>query len=244
MRIAISGCTSSGKSTLIEAFRRRWPMYTTPVRTYRDMIKEMGLDHSSLSNDETQLLILDFMMQEHEKYKLGDKVIFDRCPLDNLVYTLQGNADNKISDEVAGATISFVRESLKNLDIIFWIKRDPNIKVVQEGLREVNLEFIAETDKIFGDLFHQYSENLESDIFFPKEDVPALLQMEGSTVDDRLAYIGEFIDYKGDLIETENSILDPSNIDLLQEMLEDQQKATINEDQMKRVMENFKVNKQ
>jgi len=41
-------------------------------------------------------------------------------------------------------------------------------------------------------------------------------------VDDKIWFIGEFIDYKGDLIETTDSILDPSNVDLLEQMLKEQ----------------------
>jgi predicted ATPase len=58
MRISISGCAGSGKSTLLKAFLNRWPMYSTPLKTYRDVIKENNLSHSSNTNDETQLTIL------------------------------------------------------------------------------------------------------------------------------------------------------------------------------------------
>ena len=236
MRICISGCAGSGKSTLVKAFLNRWQMYTTPMRTYRDVIIENKLDHSSKTSAESQLEILDFMMIEHEKYPKEYKVIFDRCPWDNLAYTLLGNANNLISDEVTAATISLVKESMKNIDMIFWLKHDPNIKIVEDGLRDTNLKFILDSDSIFKDLFHQYCENLESDIFYPKEDCPAILQMEGSTVDDRLQFIGEFIDYKGDLIETKDSILDPSNVELLEKMIKEQQSEISNEFQIKNIM--------
>lgn len=240
MRISISGCAGSGKTTLIKSFLHRWPMYTTPLKTYRDIIKESNLNHSSKTNEESQLLILDWMMREQEKYDKDSKVIFDRCPYDNLAYTLQGNANGLISDEITAATISFVREAMKGLDIIFWIKHDPNIRIVEDGLRDTNLAFIKQTDEVFTDLFHQYCENLESDIFFPKEDTPAIVQVEGATVDDRIQFIGEFIDYKGDLIETENSILDPSNIDLLEKMLKDQQGQMEQDVQIKNILKNVK----
>ena len=215
-------------------------MYTTPTRSYRDIIQESGLGHSSKTSAESQLLILDWMMEEQKKYPKNANVIFDRNPWDNLAYTLQGNANGLISDEVAAATISLVREALKDLDIIFWIKKDATIKVVADGLRDITEGFIEQTEEIFKDLFHQYCENLESDIFYPPQDCPALIMMEGSTVDDRLAFIGEFIDYKGDLIETETSILDPKNVELLEQMIGEQKGEMANEAQLQAIMKQFK----
>lgn len=240
MRVSVTGAANTGKTTLVKAFLKKWPMYTTPTSTYRDYLLENNLTHSSNTSEETQLGILDWMMKEHEKYGPKSKVIFDRNPLDNLAYTLQANAAGTISDEVTAASISLVRESLKNLDIIFWIKSDPSIPIVNDGMREADPKFIAETDQIFQDLYHQYCENLESDIFFPKEDCPAIIQLEGLTVDDRLWFIGEFIDYKGDLIETESSILDPSNADLLEQMLNEQKGEMVKDNQINNLMKQIK----
>lgn len=241
MRVSISGPTNSGKSTLVKSFRDKWPMFVSPTKTYRDVITESNLSHSSNTSEETQLLILDWMMKEQEKYGQKSKVIYDRCPLDNLVYTLYANSKNLISDEVCAASISLVRESLKNLDIIFMLRYDPDIKIVADGMRDTDLQFIKDTDQIFGDLYHQYCENLESDIFFPKEDCPAIIQVDGKSVDDRIWFIGEFIDYKGDLIETTNSILDPSNVDLLEQMLGEQQAEMGKDAQIKSLMNQIKT---
>jgi hypothetical protein len=240
MRVSVTGAANTGKTTLVEAFLKKWPMYSTTQKTYRDYLVENNLEHSSNTSEETQLGILDWMMKEHEKYGPKSKVIFDRNPLDNLAYTLQANAAGTISDEVTAASISLVRESLKNLDIIFWIKSDPSIPIINDGMRDTDAKFIAETDQIFQDLYHQYCENLESDIFFPKEDCPAIIQLEGSTVDDRLWFIGEFIDYKGDLIETESSILDPSNADLLEQMLNEQKGEMVKDNQINTLMKQIK----
>ena len=232
MRISISGSANSGKSTLVKAFLNKWPMYSTPTKTYRDIIKENNLTHSSNTSDETQLLILDWMMQEQSKYPSGSKVIYDRCPLDNLAYTLHGNALGKISDETTAATISFVKEAMKDLDIIFWIKHNPNIKIVNDGLRDTSEDYIKQTDQIFQGLFDQYMENLEYDVFFPKDDCPAFICIDNQfvTIDDRLMFIGEFIDYKGELIEGD-SILDPDNLEFLENMLKDQEREFENDDQ-------------
>jgi predicted ATPase len=241
MRISISGPTNSGKTTLVEAFLKKWPMYKTPQKTYRDIIKDNNLLHSSATTEETQLSILDWMMLEQKKHK--DFILYDRCPLDNLVYTLYANSKDLISDEVCAASISLVRESLKNLDMIFILRYDPDIKIVDDGMRDTDLSFIKETDQIFGDLYQQYCDSLESDIFFPVNDSPAIIQIDGKTVDDRLWFIGEFIDYRGELIETTNSILDPSNNDLLEQMLNEQKNAKNDDVQIKQLMNQIKGNR-
>jgi predicted ATPase len=223
MKISISGTSCTGKSTLLEAMLRRWPMYITPTMTYRDVIKEHKLSHSSVTNEETQLMILNWMLEEQDKYKKGQKVVYDRCPWDNLAYTLQGNMNNQISDSVTAATIDIVKASLKEIDIIFWLRHDPDIKIVDDGMRDTNLQFIKETDQIFADLYQQYAEHLETSPFYLMENCPAIIEVIGTSVDDRLNWIGEFIDEKGDLIETTQSILDPENADILEQLLKDQQ---------------------
>jgi len=241
MKIAVSGTSCTGKSTLVKAFLHKWPMYSTPTKTYRDIIKNNQLSHSSFTNAETQLTILDWMMREQDNTPRKSNVIYDRCPWDALAYTLKSNEDGVISDEVTAAIISLVRESLKGLDIIFWIKHDPNIKIVEDSLRDTNVEYIKQVDVIFKDLFHQYCENLESDIFLPKEDCPAIIHLEDAkTLDDRIQFIGEFLDYKGELIETESSILDPNNADLLEQMIREQQVEIGNDIQMKSILSNIK----
>jgi len=54
MRIAISGTVCQGKSTLIKDFLETWPNYNTPEKTYKDVIIEQGLEHSSTTNKDTQ----------------------------------------------------------------------------------------------------------------------------------------------------------------------------------------------
>lgn len=241
MRISISGSANTGKTTLINAFLNRWPMYATPVRSYRDVIKENSLSHSSNTSDETQLTILNFMMEEMKKYPKDSKVIYDRCPWDNLAYTLQGNALDKISDQTTAASISFVKESMKDIDIIFWLKHNPSIKIVDDGLRDVKLDYIKQTDQIFQELFNQYMDNLEEDVFYPKEDCPAIVCVDDhfTTIDDRLMFIGEFIDHKGDLIEGD-SLLDPNNLDVLEQMVKDQSHEKENEDRINKIISEFK----
>jgi predicted ATPase len=222
MKISLSGCGNSGKSTLLQAFLRRWPMYKTPTTTYRDLIVSEGLQHSSKTSDETQALILDWMLKEQDKYGKDDMIIYDRSPWDCLAYTLQGNEADIISDGTTAAIVDIVKNSLKHIDIIFWLRHDPSIRIVDDGMRDTDLDFIKKSDQIFADLYHQYAEHLETSPFYISQNTPAIVEVIGSSVDDRIAWIGEFLNERGELIETEKSILDPENVQILEQMLKDQ----------------------
>jgi thymidylate kinase len=222
MRVSVSGTSNTGKSTLVKAFLKKWPMYKTTAKTYRDILTENNLEHSSKTTTETQLLILDWMTQTLEENKDEKYVVYDRCPLDNLAYSLHAAEKNLISEEVLGITVDVVRRSLKNLDIIFWLKYDPAIKIVNDGTRDTNLNYIREIDDIFAGLYEQYSDHLGNTPFFIAEDCPAIIPVDMTNLDDRIAWIGEFIDQKGNLIETGESVLDPKNLEMMEQMLKDQ----------------------
>lgn len=241
MKIAIIGAQNVGKTTLIQSFLKKWPMYKTTSKTYRDILKEKNLQHSSNTTAETQLLILDWMTQTLEENKNEKYVIYDRCPLDNLVYTLHATEKDLVSEDVLGVTVDIVRRSLKNLDIIFWIKYDPAIKIVSDGTRDTNLNYIREIDDIFTGLYEQYSEDLKDTPFFIAEDCPAIIPIENiPNIDDRIAWIGEFIDQKGDLIETADSVLDPKNLEIMEQMLKEQGMWVEKDKQYQNVVDQFK----
>jgi predicted ATPase len=239
MRIAFSGTQNTGKTTLVKAFLDKYPMFLLPEKTYRDIITENNLDHSSNTTEETQLLILDWMMKNHENYTKSAKVVHDRCVWDNLAYTLSGNAHGQISDEVTAASISLVRESLKHIDIIFWLPYSDHIQIVEDGIRDTNEMHIREVDSIFEQLYEQYCENLESDIFYPKEDAPAIIKIEGFSVDDRLAYIGEFINPQGEPIAPDETLFSDENLKILEELIKDQEHAKASDDYFKQIKDSI-----
>lgn len=273
MKISISGSSCTGKTTLVNRFLQRWPMYKTTEKTYRDIIKDNNLSHSSNTTEETQLLILDWMTRELDKNANEPYFIYDRCPWDCLAYTLNANENNKISDEVTAAVIDIAKASYKKLDIIFWLGYDPDIKIVNDQLRDTNLDYIKDIDEIFEGLYRQYADHLgntpyisedcpaiipiegkglyrqyanhlKNTPFYISGDCPAIIPIEGKSVDDRIAWIGEFLDEKGDLIETTQSVLDPQNLGLMEQMLKEQGLWKEKDSEFKNIaneIKNFKI---
>ena len=214
MRIAITGTSCQGKSTLITDILQEWPMMSTPDESYRTLLKKDK--HSKSTSEDTQWDILNHMVDEQQKYSADDKVVFDRCPLDNIAYTLWANAKGLVSDEFVEKCIPIVRESMRFLDIIFFIpitKAAP-VEIEDNGTRETDKYYIQEIDHVLKSLYAQWRE--DTDVFFPKEDSPAVIEVFGSPL-ERIAMIKMYLDNDGDAIG-EQGIINPTELAELQKM--------------------------
>lgn len=219
MRIAISGTACQGKSTLIKDFLKQWPNYTTLDKSYRDIITEKDLSHSSSTNKDTQWAILNFMIDEFQKTSKNDKIIFDRCPLDNIVYSIWSEAkkDSDVDEEFIKKCMPLVRESLRFLDIIFFtpITKVASVELVEGDLRDTNKEYIEEIDNIFKAVHRDYMNNQKS-TFFVEDDRPAIIEVFGNRK-ERIELIRLYLDNDGDYIEPGN-IISPEELDEMEKM--------------------------
>ena len=244
MRIAFSGAQNTGKTTLIRDFLTCWPQYKTLDKSYRDVIKENGLTHSSNTTQETQKLIRDWMYGEIKKNKKGDKIVYDRCLLDNLVYTLwayrylPGSIEGKFVDE----TIDMVKESMRNLDIVFYIPADKcNFGIVDDEFRDVSVIYRDQIDQVFKGIIDQYTNNYDADVFWPKNDSPGVIEVFG-TREARLLTIGDYIGESGDLYGEEHSLFNQDQLDLMEQMLKEQKLQLKDDDEIKKLKEELSSN--
>ena len=211
MRLAISGTAAQGKTTLLNSFIDHWDMYKTPDKNYRSLLPEG--EHSMNTTKETQWNILNHMIDQMEAYTAKDYVIFDRCPLDNLVYTMwayhKGVGD--IDELFVEKCIPIVRESMKLLDIIFII---PITNVAQsdiedDGVRETDVEYITEIDNFFKAMYSNWSS--EDGRFFPKEDRAALVEIFGTT-EERIKMLEFYISKEGNMFGEDDSMIDTEQL--------------------------------
>tara|TARA_R110002020_G_scaffold13595_3_gene48834 strand:+ start:2068 stop:2826 length:759 start_codon:yes stop_codon:yes gene_type:complete len=237
MRIAFSGTGNSGKTTLLKSFIYNWDSYTTPEKTYRDIITEENLHHSSKTTTDTQEKILNFMIDQLQLNEKGDKIIYDRCPLDNIAYSMwcHDKGVKGFTKKFITKQIALMRESMRYLDIIFLCRFDSKQAVKDDGLRDTDIDFIKEVDNIFNSLYKQYAQNPEADIFFPTGDTPCLLPLPDDP-QQRIDLIAEYIAPDGALIDDEESILDPNNLNEL-EALVTQQKTALDEEERQKELE-------
>lgn len=212
MRICISGTGCQGKSTLIESFLEKWSTYTTPKKTYRDLILKENLSHSKYTNKDTQWAILNNIIDEMQRYDKDDNVVFDRGPLDNLVYTMWAYSKgvDDIDDKYVGKTIDIVKESIKSIDINFLIpitkfndfKYSDAVseqKSVLDKSECVDEEFINECNTLFQAIKQDWETNPETK-FFDVRDMPAIIEVFG-TPQQRIDMISLYIDDTGQLID-------------------------------------------
>ena len=239
MRIAISGTGNQGKTTLINDFLQEWSNYKTESSTYRDKLEAEKLPHSKEATKDTQWKILNHMIDEMQTFGAEDNIIMDRCPIDNLIYSLwcfeKGVGD--IDKEFIDKCIPLVCESMRNLDIIFFIpitKAAP-VAIEEDGVRETDEVYIKEIDNIFKMIGAQHHENNGRNPFFPKDDAPGWIEVFGDR-QTRVAMIKQYLDADGDLIggteESMNELINPLDGEStdevrqqMNELLKDQEKA-------------------
>lgn len=181
MRIALIGAHNTGKSTLIEDFIKLWPMYKKPEKTYRDIIKEQNLNINKQGDKVSQKAILNALVDEIQLASVSENkhIIFDRCTVDNIAYSLWHYAK-----ETPGFSVEFIIDckaiaalSLKYLDVIFYLPARQEIPITAREGREADPIFREEIDNIFDSLVESYEKNTGA--FFPSEDCPAVIRLEG-----------------------------------------------------------------
>jgi hypothetical protein len=245
MRLAVSGTSCLGKSTLIKDFIQEWPIYKTESSTYRDLIKSKNYPHSKNVTKEGQWAILNHMIDELQKHDKDDNIIYDRCPLDCLVYSLWAYDHNTsdIDDAFISKIIPIVKNSLHHLDIIWFIpiSKFNKIPIEDDGMREIDPEYIGEIDNIFKGLLFQYQKNIDSNVFFDSKNCPAIIEVFG-TREERIQYIRNYLDVSGNLIGEENSVLSEENLTDMYNLLkgqEDANKKEVSEKKQRAMIKDF-----
>ena len=227
MRIAISGAQNTGKSTLVRSFLHTWTNYSKPKSTYREKLKADNIQHSSKTIPSTQKMILDSMVDQMLQTKVDDNIIYDRCPLDVLAYTIWSSEKGKdgFDDGFITDQINIVRESMRFIDIVFLCKYNRKLDPVEGGQRDTNKNHIVEIDNIFESIFQQYTQNLDADIFFPKDDSPCLIKLPHTP--------------EGTMYGDEDSILNPDNIADLEKLVMQQKAAHEGEEAQQELLKKF-----
>ena len=200
------GNQCNGKSTLIKEFCKRWPMYKEVKSTYRKLIKTGKVTNNEEGTAESQKAILNSIIDDTQKAiaKGDDFLVFDRCVIDNVVYSLWLNEKGKVSDEFITDTKRIAYEAIKVFDIIFYIPLREEIAIVPKKGRALDPVYRQEIDNLFRAVVNTYEKN--AGIFFPKEDCPAVITLEGPP-DLRIEQIPMYIKPSGKFFDEEDGSL-------------------------------------
>lgn len=139
-RIALVGASSTGKSTVFELLKNKFPKYefinesTRTVASYGFPINEEG-------TDATQLAISSFHLEALlQPYNL----ILDRCYMDLLVYS-------SFMDKISPETHNYIEDTWNRIkqEYTHYIYFPIEFKSVNDGVRSVNEEWREKIDVEF-----------------------------------------------------------------------------------------------
>jgi thymidylate kinase len=206
MKIAFMGTQCNGKSTLIKSFLKKWPMYKEVKSTYRKLIKTGKIVNNEEGTAESQKAILNAIVDDTQKAIAEDNefLVFDRCVIDNVVYSLWLNEKGKVSDEFVMDTKRIAFEAIKTFDVIFYLPLREEIPIVPRKGRAADPIYRQEIDHLFRAVVGSYEKNLG--IFFPKEDCPAIITLEGPA-DLRIEQIPLYLKQNGKFYGEEDGSL-------------------------------------
>jgi len=123
MRIAVCGTHCCGKSTIIEEFLLTHPDFTHEPEPYRVLEEDYGEVFDAEPSPDDFYRQLEFIAGRLRCYQRGERVIFERSPVDFLAYLLaitdlgrRGGAGYVIDRSIA-----MVREAIQLLDLIVFL---------------------------------------------------------------------------------------------------------------------------
>jgi hypothetical protein len=128
MRIAVSGTHCTGKSTLIDEFLRAHPDFVHEPEPYTVLVEEFGEEFSAEPCVEDFLRQLEFNIDRLKQHARGERVIYERCPLDFVAYIECISRDSNPLDSLVAEAV----EAIQNLDVMVYLPIDANIDVSDE----------------------------------------------------------------------------------------------------------------
>ena len=207
-KIGVIGTQCVGKSTFIDDMIIQWPQLTKPEKTYRDLIKEKKLVINQKGNKKSQEHILNFLVDEAMANYGKKKMIFDRTPIDNLVYSLwlyeKGLGD--IDEAFIDKCVKQVREAVKFYSVIFYIPltRENDVLLQSKENRDVDPIYRGEIALLFDSIFKAWESSKSA--FFDADDCPPIIPVYGNPL-ERVAQAALYINEKCEFFGEKDSLI-------------------------------------
>jgi AAA domain len=132
MRVAISGTHCTGKSTLIDEFLRMHTDFVHEPEPYTVLTEDFGEEFTAEPCVEDFYRQLEFNIERLRLHAHGERVIYERCPIDFLAYIAV------LDFKSAGSVLNQVVEGMQHLGRIVYLPLDDNddIEVEYPKLRK------------------------------------------------------------------------------------------------------------
>jgi hypothetical protein len=123
MRVAISGTHCSGKSTLIDAFLQGHIDYVHEPEPYEQLQDGYGEGFAAEPTADDFYHQLEYQAGRLRQYQIGDRVIFERSPVDFVAYLLAIGDLNRATHDLrfAERSVELARDAVSLLDIIVFL---------------------------------------------------------------------------------------------------------------------------
>ena len=173
MRIAISGTHCSGKSTLIDVFLVAHPDYRYEPEPY-EALQDRGEVFAAEPDADDFYRQLEYSIERLQVCRPGDRVIFERSPLDFVAYLLALDDLNRYTANrlLSKRSIEKVRESIPLLDVVVFLPIDESGIVVPD-------EEDAELRTAVAKRLEQILIDDDLDLFSNKR--PVVIELSGAT---------------------------------------------------------------
>ena len=123
MRVAVSGTHCSGKSTLVDAFLSAHSEFAHEPEPYEALNDLYGEGFGAEPSAEDFFRQLEYQIERLHRYHPGDRVVFERGPVDFVAYLLaladlhRDAADTALTKQA----ISLTRKAVTLLDLIVYL---------------------------------------------------------------------------------------------------------------------------
>lgn len=185
MRIAVSGTHFIGKTTLIEDFLKKHPNYRCEQEAYYKLQDEKEMELSLEPSLDSLLEQLDYSIEQLHKTADEQNVIFDRCPIDFIAYSMINLEQDllDINDSEVSERFDDIKTALNTLDLILFL---PITKENAIEYTEENPAYRKAADNYFKKLYRDEVCDL-----FPRYGHPKIIEIWG----DRVARIAKIESY-------------------------------------------------
>ncbi|MBV9575848.1 MAG: AAA family ATPase [Gammaproteobacteria bacterium] len=185
MRIAVSGTHFVGKTTLIEDFIKKYPHYRGEKEAYYKLQDEKAMELSLEPTLDSLIEQLDYSIEQLNQTKNERDVIFDRCPIDFIAYSMINLAQDSIDIEDSEISERFpeIKMALNTLDLILFL---PITKENAIEYTEENPAYRKAADRYFKKIYRD-----EICDIFPRYGHPKIIEIWG----DRAARIKKIASY-------------------------------------------------
>ena len=134
MRIAVSGTHGVGKSTLIDEFLATHPEFAHEPEAYTVLVEDFGEEFSSIPAVDDFRRQLEFHIERLRTYRPGEKVIYERSPVDYLAYVhaLEQLGRERVSPYFLDKMEQSVIEASAHLDLIVFLPLETQFEILED----------------------------------------------------------------------------------------------------------------